>query len=67
MPLHQTRKRTGVTLHFLPEGTEYRFSDRKPTIGDVSRRDGEEWLVVDVREDKDGNTVVTLRPADSAT
>jgi len=66
MPLHQTRERTGVTLHFVPDGTEYRFSTRKPKIGDHMRRDGDEWLVVDVREDKDGNTVVTLRPVDGA-
>lgn len=28
------------------------------------KRDGDEWIVVDVREDDQGNTVVTLRPVD---
>lgn len=27
------------------------------------KRDGDEWIVVDVRKDAQGNTVVTLRPA----
>ena len=53
-----------VTLRFIPLGTEFRLSARKPEIGDIMKRNGDEWIVVDVREDAQGNTVVTLRPTD---
>lgn len=51
-----------VTLRFLPLGTEYRLSTREPAIGDIMKRDGDQWIVVDVRKDAQGNTVATLRP-----
>jgi hypothetical protein len=38
-------------------------SRRDLQVGDVLKRDGQEWLVVDVRTDTDGNTAVTLRTA----
>jgi len=53
-----------VTLRFLPVGTEFRLSARKPKIGEIMSRDGDKWIVVDVRDDGKGNTVVTLRPID---
>ena len=53
-----------VTLRFLPLGTEYRLSTREPAIGDIMKRDGDRWIVVDVRKDAQGNTVVTLRAVD---
>ena len=64
MPDGSTPKTEAMTLHFLPLGTEFRLSERKPAIGDVMKRNGDEWIVVDVREDAQGNTVVTLRPTD---
>jgi hypothetical protein len=66
MPLGQTPNKDALTFRFIPSGTEYRLSDKKPKVGDIMRRDGDEWVVVDVREDEQGNTVVTLRPVDGA-
>jgi hypothetical protein len=63
-PLGQTPKREALTLHFLTDGKEFRFVNKKPKAGDHMHRDGDTWIVVDVREDKNGNTVVTLRPED---
>jgi hypothetical protein len=34
-----------------------------PKVGDVLRNEGREWIVIDVRTDKNGDTSVTLRPA----
>ena len=59
-----TAPQEGMTLRFLPLGTEYRLSARKSKIGEIMKRNGDEWIVVDVREDAAGNTVVTLRPTD---
>jgi hypothetical protein len=51
-----------VVLRFPAAPTEYRLSDKKPRVGDVLKRNGDNWSVVTVEEDKDGTTVVTLRP-----
>jgi hypothetical protein len=66
MPLGETQKTDAITLRFIPRGTEYRLSEEKPKIGDTMRREGDEWVVVDVREDAHGNTVVTLRRVSGA-
>jgi hypothetical protein len=64
VPFGETPKSDAITLRFVPSGTEYRLSEKKPKVGDVMRRNGDEWVVVDVREDANGNTIVTLRPVD---
>jgi len=51
-----------VVLRFPPERSEYRLSEKKPNVGDVLKRNGDNWVVVTVDEDKAGTTVVTLRP-----
>ena len=38
------------------------MSDKSPEVGDVLRRDGDNWVVERVHDDDDGSTVVTLRP-----
>jgi hypothetical protein len=38
------------------------MSDKAPKVGDVLKRDGDNWVVVSVEEAKDGTAVVTLRP-----
>jgi hypothetical protein len=55
-----------VTLRFLSLGTEFLLSAKKPGVGDIMKRNGDAWIVVDVREDAQGNTVVTLRPRDGS-
>ena len=46
----------------LPTGTEYRLSDKTPKIGDVLKRNGDNWVVVSIEERADGTTAITLRP-----
>ena len=46
-----------------PSGAkEFRMSETAPEVGDVLRRNGDNWVVEKVHDDDDGNTVVTLRP-----
>ena len=46
-----------------PSGAkEFRMSDTAPEVGDVLRRNGDNWVVEEVHEGDDGSTVVTLRP-----
>lgn len=51
-----------VVVRFPAAPSEYRLSDRKPNVGDVLKRNGDDWVVVTVEEERDGTTVVTLRP-----
>jgi hypothetical protein len=52
-----------VTLQFPGAGAaEFRLSESPPKIGDVLKRNGDNWVVTKVEEAKDGSTVVTLRP-----
>jgi hypothetical protein len=56
------RSSDAVTLRFPAGEREYRLSARKPNVGDVLKRNGDNWVVVTVEEQEDGTTVVTLRP-----
>lgn len=38
------------------------MSDESPEVGEILRRNGDNWLVEEVEDAKDGTTVVTLRP-----
>jgi hypothetical protein len=51
-----------VVFRFPPEKSEYRMSQKKPKVGDVLKRNGDNWVVVTVDEERNGTTVVTLRP-----
>lgn len=46
----------------LPTGTEFRLSDKTPKVGDVLKRNGDNWVVVSVEQQEDGSTAATLRP-----
>ena len=46
-----------------PSGAkEFRMSETAPEVGDVLRRNGDNWVVEEVHEGDDGSTGVTLRP-----
>jgi hypothetical protein len=51
-----------LTVRYPSGVKEFRMSDQAPDVGDVLKRNGDNWLVERVHEDDDGNTVVTLRP-----
>ena len=51
-----------VIVRFSPGPSEYRLSEKTPKVGDVLKRNGDNWTVVEVREERDGVSVVTLRP-----
>jgi hypothetical protein len=55
-----------VTLRY-PGETEFRLSESAPKVGDVLKRNGDNWIVEQVREETDGTTVVTLRPGPKVT
>lgn len=38
------------------------MSDTAPDVGDVLRRNGDNWVVEEVHKDEEGNTVVRLVP-----
>jgi hypothetical protein len=55
-------------------GTEIRYEANMPEVGGILRRNGEEWKVIALESDMDGDTVATvelvaseekLRPAES--
>lgn len=52
----------GVTIRYSDGATEYRLSERSPKVGDVLRRNGDNWVVVEIREERDGTSTVILRP-----
>jgi hypothetical protein len=51
-----------LTVRYPSGAKEFRMSDTAPEVGDVLRRNGDNWVVEKVHDDDDGNTVVTLRP-----
>jgi hypothetical protein len=51
-----------VTIRFPMGRPEYQLSDKTPKVGDVLKRNGDNWIVKEVTEAKDGSTVVTLSP-----
>ena len=50
------------TIRYPSGETEYRMSEKTPAEGDILTRNGDNWVVEEVREADDGSTVVTLRP-----
>ena len=51
-----------VTVRYPSGGAQYELSDKRPEVGDVLKRNGDNWVVESVTENKDGATTVTLRP-----
>ena len=51
-----------VVLRFPAKPPEYRLSAKKPRVGDVLKRNGDNWVVERVEEAKDGTCQVSLRP-----
>ncbi len=51
-----------VTVRFPHAVSEYQLSDRTPQVGDVLKRNGDNWVVESVTQEKDGTSTVTLRP-----
>jgi hypothetical protein len=51
-----------VTVRYPSGGAHYELSDKRPEVGDVLKRNGDNWIVESVTEKKDGATTVTLRP-----
>jgi hypothetical protein len=52
----------------FPEGsTEFTFAAHAPRVGDRLKRGDQEWVVLAVETDANGNTVVSLGPADGKT
>jgi hypothetical protein len=51
-------------VHFLfPTGDrEYRLTETVPEVGDWLTRGRDEWRVLGVQKDAEGNTLVTLAP-----
>ena len=51
-----------LTVRFPFGETEFHMSDASPDVGDVLKRNGDNWIVEEVAPSEDGTTVVTLRP-----
>ena len=51
-----------LTVRYPSGAREFRMSDTAPEVGDVLRRNGDNWVVEEVHDGDDGSTVVTLRP-----
>jgi hypothetical protein len=52
-----------VTVRFPDGQREYMFSERVPDVGDVLRRNGDEWAVEDmVKEEEEGSVIITVCP-----
>ncbi len=51
-----------MAMYFTGEGTEYRLSEKLPKVGDVLKRNGDDWVVVVIDEQQYGASVVKLRP-----
>jgi hypothetical protein len=51
-----------ITVRFGSEATEFALSEKAPKVGDLLRRNGDNWVVVEVNEDADGKSTVVLQP-----
>jgi len=50
-----------LTVRYPSGDSEFRMSDKAPKVGDVLKRNGDNWIVDKVVETNEG-TQVTLRP-----
>ena len=51
-----------LTVRFPSGAIEFRMSDAAPAVGDILKRNGDNWIVEEVSDADDGTSVVTLRP-----
>lgn len=51
-----------VTIRYPTGGRVYELSDKTPQVGDVLKRNGDNWIVEEITEERDGSTTVRLRP-----
>lgn len=51
-----------ISIRYSDGASEFRLSENTPKIGDVLKRNGDRWVVVEVRHEKDGTSTVILRP-----
>jgi len=42
--------------------TQFVLSDKTPKVGDVLKRNGDNWVVVEIKEDAGGKSTVVLQP-----
>jgi hypothetical protein len=51
-----------VTVRYGSTATEFVLSDKTPKVGDVLKRNGDNWVVVEIKEDGGGKSTVVLQP-----
>ncbi len=51
-----------LTVRYPSGATEFRMSEDAPAVGDILKRNGDNWIVEEVTDADDGTSVVTLRP-----
>ena len=51
-----------LTLRYPTGAKEFRMSKPAPEVGDILKRNGDNWIVEEVEEEADGSTAVKLRP-----
>jgi hypothetical protein len=50
-----------LTVRYPTGAKEFRMSDKAPRVGDVLKRNGDNWIVEEIVETEEGSQV-TLRP-----
>jgi len=53
---------SGLAMQDGSEATEYILSGKKPKVGDVLTRNGDAWIVVEIKDGTDGKSTVVLQP-----
>ena len=53
-----------ATMQYGSEATAYILSGKKPKVGDVLTRNGDTWVVVEIKGGTDGKSTVVLQPGD---
>jgi hypothetical protein len=51
-----------LAMQYGFEATEYILGGKRPKVGDVLTRNGDSWIVVEIKEGADGKSTVVLQP-----
>ena len=51
-----------ISIRYSDGQSEFHLSEKTPKVGDVLKRNGDNWVVVEVQPEKDGTSTVILRP-----
>lgn len=51
-----------MTVRYPNSVADYELSESTPQVGDVLKRNGDNWVVETVTQEQDGSATVTLRP-----